>query len=169
LDDPRLHEDPLDASPLLLLLDGASGPGIEESPFFREAIAVVLDHPIVHGLPLDGYAGIHWKGVAPDRALQGRLWGPAGPRSRDTQAGSPGASPEEPQRKALEPVISRFDARTFRTTHYLLAGETDGRRTVATTLRLAGGSGRQPAGPAANVLGRTLLARCVAYLEGSEP
>jgi hypothetical protein len=139
MDDPRLHAGRLRDAPLLLILDGASGPGIEGAPFFREAVPVVLDHPIVDGLPHDGYAGIHWKGVAPDRALHDGL---------------------------LAPVVSRFDARTFLTTHYLLAGETAGRRTVITTLRLAGGSGRQPAGPAANVLGRTLLARCIAHLEG---
>lgn len=148
--DPRLGDYARSGGRLLVILQDGAQPFCEGEPFFREAIPLVHDHPLVAGLPHHGYAGVAFAGVAPDRTMA-----PAALRSLF------GSKPV--------PAISRLDARRFVVGHYLstLAPWDENRATVvATSLRLTGGFGRSPKGFRENLLGRYLFETAVGYLAG---
>jgi hypothetical protein len=131
--------------PVIFLLDATTNQLTSELPFFREGIPLVHEHPVVDGLPHDGYAGAMWGGVTPDRALipeelEGLGFGPP------------------------VPVISRLDARTAVLTHYATEIRSDTATVLLTTLGVAGSFGRTPVGLRRNVLGRYLLTRMVEYV-----
>ncbi len=131
---------------VLLVLNHA--PFLEKVPFWREAIPFFQPHPLSQIVPHDGYAGIQFKGVTPDCAIDERLLLEA--------LGVEGAE--------ARPVLTRFDARKFTVAHYLLEVAAPSGHLLITTLRLAGGFGRIPIGVPANRLGTHLLDGFVRYL-----
>lgn len=147
--------------PIVLLLDDSTSELTEEVPFFREAIALVHEHPVVSQLPHDGIAGTMWTAVTPDRAL-----------AYQAVANRFDA--------AARPIVSRLDARTSLLTHYATelvpsaggaanqggAGAPGQPRVIVTAFALAGSFGRTPQGLRANHLGRYLLTKMIEYVAG---
>ena len=126
---------------VVLALADSGEPTSIEAPFFREAIGLVHEDPLMASLPHGGYAGTAFSGAAPDRALDRGVvaaWA----------------------RGSIRPIITRLDARVFTTSLYLCAADASGdgnANLFATTLRLWGGAGRMPFGLRHNVLGAYLL------------
>lgn len=144
-DGPAVDTALADGKPVILLLDATTSELTEELPFFREAIPLIHDHPVMDGLPHDGYACSQWGGVTPDRAIIPNA-------IRQRFSGPP------------TPIVSRLDARTSLMTHYLCEIRTETSRVLVTTFALAGSFGRTPQGLRRNVLGRYLLTGMIASL-----
>ncbi len=128
---------------VVLALGDSAEPISAGAPFFREAIPLVHEDPLLSPLPHGGYAGTAFAGVAPDHTLVPEVidrWFPG----------------------RIRPIITRLDARVFTTSYYLCAADAGGSETAnvyATTLRLWGGAGRMPFGFRHNVLGAYLIER----------
>ncbi|MDL2294742.1 hypothetical protein LJC60_08995, partial [Ruminococcaceae bacterium OttesenSCG-928-D13] len=115
-------------------------------PFWREGMAQGLDHPVLAGcLPRTPQDDLRWFSLAPDTALL-----PEGM----AEAGFEPASP----------ILNRYDCRTWTRTEYLAEYRLGNGRMLATTLRLAGGAGKQPAGIANSPFAAFLLGRMLNHL-----
>lgn len=129
----------------MALLDATTNGLTEDLPFFREAIPLVHDHPIVDEIPHDGYAGVMWSGITPDRALR--------PASLEKLGlGSP------------IPIVSRLDSRTSLLAYYAVELRGGGIPLILTTFALTGGFGRTPRGLRQNVFERYLLDRMIKHV-----
>lgn len=111
-------------------------------PFWREAIKLLYDHPLLARFPHEGYTNLQFYHLATDRAF--------------TPDVLPGA--------VVTPVIQRLDARLFTLAHYLVDARIGQGTLLATTLRLFGGAGDQVRGLQANPAGRWLLKLMVDWL-----
>jgi hypothetical protein len=111
-------------------------------PFWREAIHVFEPHPLWERVPQPGWADMRFFSVATDLAID--LAG--------LEASLPGGR--------VRPVWRRFDARAMTWAEYIVEVQCGAGRIWATSLRFAGGLGRQPAGLGANPWGAWLL-RCL--------
>lgn len=120
----------------LVLQDGGTSRGplpIVALPFWREALRLVEPHLAWGDFPHAGWAGLQFFGCATDRAL-------------DTGGAS-----------GCVPLLRRLDLRTMRLHDYAVEWTRGRGRTIVTTLRFAGGQGRQPAGLARNTAAAYLL------------
>jgi hypothetical protein len=120
----------------LVLQDGGDNRGPLPSvalPFWREALRLVEPHPAWHDFPHAGWAGLQFFGCATDYAL-------------DTRGVS-----------GCVPLLRRLDLRTMRAHDYAVEWNWGHGRAIVTTLRLAGGQGRQPTGLARNTAAAYLL------------
>jgi hypothetical protein len=106
------------------------------APFWREAIKLIYNHPVMAQFPHDGYADMQFYHLATDYAIK------ANPYAE------------------VSPVMRRLDARLFTTANYLMEFVM-GERVLATTLNLLGGAGDQVRGLNANVAGQYLLYQMV--------
>ncbi|MEP7357780.1 MAG: hypothetical protein ABI847_11105, partial [Anaerolineales bacterium] len=109
-------------------------------PFWREAIHVFEPHRLWEHMPRPGWADMRFFSVAIDLALDVAGLKAVLPLSR------------------CRPVWRRFDARTLSWADYLVEVQFGAGRLWVSTLRFAGGLGRQPAGFGANPWGAWLLA-----------
>ncbi len=108
--------------------------------FWRDAIHVFEPDPLWERVPHPGWADMRFFSVATDLALD----------SAGIEAYLPTAR--------CRPVWRRFDARALTWADYLVEVQFGAGRFWASTLRFAGGLGRQPAGLGANPWGAWLLA-----------
>ena len=131
----------------LLLQHGAGALAAEPCPFWRESIKLIAAHPVMDALPHEGFADLQFYSLATDWAL------------------APDALVRAlPEVEGMTPLLTRLDARLFRTAHYLVEARLGQGRVVASTLRFQGGLGDQPSGLRDNPAGRFLLARLLAFL-----
>ena len=118
-------------------------------PFWREAIKLIGDHPVMHSFPHDGYVDRQFYHLASDRALDTARLADVLP---DTQT--------------MQSLLGRLDARVFTWTDYLVELPIGSGKLMATTLNFMGGQGDQVAGLRDNVAGRFLLRAILNYLNG---
>lgn len=109
-------------------------------PFWREAVKLIMPHPLWNHFPHQGFVDHQFFGLATDLAFD-----PA----RLLAQLPPGA--------VYTPVLRRLDARAFTIADYLVEITVGKGRLFACTLRLQGGAGVQPTGLAHHVAGRHLL------------
>ncbi len=119
-------------------------------PFWREAIKLVGDHPIMNALSHEGVVDLQFYGLATDWAFD---------TSRLEEA--------LPEATGVRALLRRLDARQFRLTDYLLDMQVGRGRLIATTLRFAGGQGDQPPSLRGQLAGRWLLRQLLADLLSS--
>jgi hypothetical protein len=110
-------------------------------PFWREAIHVFNRHGLWTLVPQPGYADMRFFGVATDLALDlAGLQTLLGPTAK------------------CAPVWRRWDARSLTWADYIIEVQYGSGRLFVSTLRFAGGLGRQPEGFEANPWGAWMLA-----------
>jgi len=110
-------------------------------PFWREAIHVFNHHGLWTLVPQPGYADMRFFSVATDLALDlAALQSLLGPTAQ------------------CRPIWRRFDARSLTWADYVVEVQYGSGRLFVSTLRFAGGLGRQPEGFEANPWGAWLLA-----------
>jgi hypothetical protein len=126
----------------LLLQTGAGSVPAQPCPFWREAIKLLYNHPVMNAFPHRGYADLQFYGLAGDYALETTGWA-----------------------DEIQPLLRRLDARQFTLLDYLCEARIGEGRIIASTLRFGGGSGDQPLGLRRNPAGRFLLAQLLAYLK----
>jgi hypothetical protein len=150
---PTVVEHIAEGGRAVLLFGSGESPLTEELPFFREAIPLVYEHPILDELPHEGYAAARFRDVTPDCALNLEELSNVA-ENLGLRVGS---------------IVSRLDARQTTLTSYLaeLQAEDGSPKAVCTTFKLAGGFGRAPLGLRRNILGRYLLGRAISYLKGA--
>jgi hypothetical protein len=126
----------------LVLQTGAGSIPAQPCPFWREAIKLLYNHPVMDAFPHRGYADLQFYGLAGDYALETTGWS-----------------------DEVQPLLRRLDARQFTLLDYLCEARIGAGRVIASTLRFGGGSGDQPLGLRRNPAGRYLLAQLLAYLK----
>jgi hypothetical protein len=126
----------------LVLQTGAGSIPAQPCPFWREAIKLLYNHPVMDAFPHCGYADLQFYGLAGDYALETTGWA-----------------------DAVQPLLRRLDARQFTLLDYLCEGRIGEGRVIASTLRFGGGSGDQPLGLRRSPAGRYLLAQLLAHLK----
>ncbi len=108
--------------------------------FWRESIKLIADHPIMAAFPHEGLVDMQFYGLASEWALDlARL------------------SDVLPEALDVRHALRRLDARQFTLADYLSEMRVGAGRLIATTLRVQGGLGDQPAGLRFNLAGRWLL------------
>jgi hypothetical protein len=126
------------------------GPGAfphARGPFWREAVKLLPEHPLWSSFPHDGHADMQFFGLATDAMLDGTRLAEAVPEATEVRH-----------------VMRRLDARAFVMHEYILEARAGAGALLATSLRLAGGQGAQPAGFGRNVAGCALYRAMVGYL-----
>ncbi len=131
----------------LILQMGIGALPVIPCPFWREAIKLIVDHPVWAGFPHRGFVDLQFYHLATDVALDTA-------QLRDLL----------PDLKWMTPILRRLDARRFILTDYLLEVQLGEGRAILSTLRFAGGAGDQVSGLEANVAGRHLLSSILSYL-----
>jgi hypothetical protein len=127
-----------------------TGPGALPAvpcPFWREAIKLLHPHPIMDQVPHQGFADLQFYHLATDYAFDSTVLAELG---------------------TVMPIFRRLDARQFTLTDYLVEVRIGSGILLASTLRFGGGVGDQVSGLKANIAGRFLLNRMMAYL-ASQP
>lgn len=111
-------------------------------PFWRESIKLLYGHPLLDAFPHDGFTDMQFYALASDCALNtARL--PVG---------------------EIRPIIRRLDARLFTIADYLVELRIGAGTLIVSTLNFCGGTGDQPRGLEANVVGQYLLGLILDYL-----
>jgi hypothetical protein len=124
----------------ILLQGGVGGLPAKTCPFWREAINLLYDHPVLEHFPHQGYMNLQFYHLATDHAFDtARLMSEVTDVSR------------------LEPIIRRLDARQFTVSDYLVDTQLGAGRLLASTLRFGGGAGDQVGDFKSNVVGQHLL------------
>jgi len=116
-------------------------------PFWREAVKLIMPHPLWRDFPQQGFVDLQFFGLATDLAFD-----PAQLLAH------------LPAEAVYTPVLRRLDARAFTLADYLAEIQVGAGRLLACTLRLQGGAGVQPTGLQHNVAGRHLLTVLLDYL-----
>jgi hypothetical protein len=125
---------------------GMAGPlPTVEVPWWREAVKLIEPHPAWGDFPHDGWAGLQFYSLAPDRALDASGL-PAGWR----------------------PMLRRVDARTTALHEYALEMNYGAGRLIVSTLRFMGGLGDQAVGIERNPAAPHLLASFARHLSSEE-
>jgi hypothetical protein len=145
--DERLRRHVTRGGRALLVQRGRGALAHETVGFWREGFAVFEDHPVADAIPAGPYRELALYGMATDTAL---TWISRGGDVR-----------------GVRPVITRVDAREFIAQHYLVELSLGKGTLVATTLRVEGGMGRQPAGIGDSSAARFLVDRILRYLLAS--
>jgi len=127
-----------------LWLDASDSPLVSAMPFWREAIHVFPPHPFWDATPQPGYADMRFFSVATDIAID-----------LDALRVALGETPKS----RVEPIWRRFDARRYTYNDYVVEARIGSGRLYISTLRFAGGSGRQPDRLRDNPMGAWLLKR----------
>lgn len=129
-----------DGGKVILLQSSAAPLPALGVPFWREGIKIICDHPIMNTFPHQGYVDAQFYGLAGDWAF-------------DTEK----LADMLPGLVGVRPLLRRLDARQFTVSDYLLEVQIGSGQLIASTLRLWGGSGDQPAGLRHHPVGRWLL------------
>jgi hypothetical protein len=132
----------------ILLQSSAGSLPVVPRPFWREAIKLLYEHPVLDNFPHQGYANLQFYHLASDYAFDTE-------RLRDIAS------------DAIEvtPILRRLDARLFDLSEYLVELKIGSGRAIASTLGFAGGAGDQVNGLKANIAGRWLLYQMLTYLQ----
>lgn len=131
----------------MVLQTGAGSLPVRPCPFWREAIKLLYDHPILEKFPHRKYVDLQFYHLATDYAL-------------DTDR----IAALLADVRQIRPVIRRLDARQFTLLDYLVELRIGQGILLASTLRFGGGAGDQVQGLQYNIAGRHLLALIMAYL-----
>ncbi len=123
----------------VLIQNGDAPLAVRRGPFWREAIRILCPSPFWDAFPARGYAGLQFYGMAGDRWFTPDAALPDGTR--------------------LTPLLLRLDARDFRPGSWIASARLGRGHLVATTLRLAGGLGDQPASLRNSPAARHMLLR----------
>lgn len=134
----------------ILLQAGDGGLPAKPCPFWREAIKLLYDHPVLKQFPQQGFADMQFYHLATDSAL-------------DTAYLESWAGVEH-----IQPIIRRLDARQFTLLDYLTEIHVGAGRLMATTLRFGSGTGDQVNGLKANIAARHLLYLMLQHVSKTE-
>jgi hypothetical protein len=117
--------------------------------FWREGFTLFEDHPVSDAIPRGRFRELALWGMAADTAL---AWIAPGGHVRE-----------------VRPVITRIDAREFIAQHYLVELAYGRGRLIVGTLRIEGGTGKQPGGLAASSAALFLVDRVLRHLAARGP
>jgi hypothetical protein len=131
----------------IVLQTGDGSLPVQPCPFWREAIKLLYDHPILEQFPHNQYADLQFYHLATDYAV-------------DTS----GIQSQFAEVYQVQPVMRRLDARQFTLLDYLVELKIGQGMLLASTLRFAGGAGDQVNGFRSNIAGRHLLSLMISYL-----
>jgi len=134
----------------ILLQGGDGGLPAKPCPFWREAIKLLYEHPVLNQFPQQGFADLQFYHLATDSAL-------------DTAYLESWAGVEH-----IQPIIRRLDARQFTLLDYLTEIRVGAGRLMATTLRFGSGTGDQVNGLKANIAARHLLYLILKHVSQTE-
>lgn len=116
-------------------------------PFWRGGTRLIADHPVMEALPHAGFVDMQFYGLATPWILDtGRL------------------AEALPGLEDFRWLLRRLDNGQFTVGDYLVEARIGAGRLFATTLRMQGGLGDQPAGLRFNLAGRWLLSRLLSAL-----
>ena len=132
---------------VLLIQHGDRPLPAQPCPFWREAIKLIGDHPVMNAMPHAGYVDLQFYGLATDWAFDADQL--------------PSVLPDAAN---LRFPFRRLDARQFTLLDYVIEAQVGAGRLLATTLRIHGGLGDQPNGLRWHVAGRWLLLQCLKSL-----
>jgi hypothetical protein len=136
---PAWTEDYLKSGGRMILLQWGDGPlPVLRRPFWREAIQIFAPHRLWDAFGTGG--DLRFLGVSSDVSFDLA-------RLDQTISGL----------DEVRPIFRRLDGRDFQVSEYLLEARLGRGRLLASSLRLAGGLGRQPSGLRRNVAGQALL------------
>jgi hypothetical protein len=125
---------------VLLIQHGNNPLPARPCPFWREAIKLIGDHPVMNAFPHTGFVDMQFYGLATDWAF-------------DVEQLLTVLSDAVNLRFPLR----RLDARQFTLLDYIIEAQVGAGHLLATTLRLQGGLGDQPLSLRGHVAGRWLL------------
>jgi hypothetical protein len=129
-----------DGGAVLLIQHGDCPLPAQPCPFWREAIKLIGDHPIMNALPHAGFTDLQFYGLATDWAFD------------SSQLAS-----VLPDAVNLRYPLRRLDARQFTLLDYIVEARVGAGRFIATTLRVQGGLGDQPRSLRSHAAGLWLL------------
>ncbi len=125
---------------VLLIQHGNSPLPARPCPFWREAIKLIGDHPVMNAFPHSSFVDMQFYGLATDWAFDAEQ-----------------LLTVLPDTVNLRFPLRRLDARQFTLLDYIIDAQVGAGRLLATTLRLQGGLGDQPRSLRGHRAGRWLL------------